>query len=94
MAPLFFKSKVFTADALIGPLKLLLTLLRVMSFPAPEFNVNAPSTFKAALCVMALLVLFAVNVPEIVLAPKSMAAFSVTATFAPINAKLPNILAA
>ena len=62
--------------------------------PDPAFIVVAPVTANVPLSVIALFVLFKLNVPDTVLAAKSIAAFSVTATFAPVNAKAPNVFAA
>ena len=56
--------------------------------------VVAPVTATVPLSVIALFVLFAVSVPDIVLAPKSIAAFSVMEALVPVNAKEPNALEA
>ena len=66
----------------------------IVRSPAPELSVVAPVIAKVPLSVIALPVLLKLAVPLIVDAPKSSAAFSVTATFAPVIARAPKVEAA
>ena len=60
-------------------------------FAVPELKVVAPVIASVPLSVIALFVLLKLAVPLIVETPRSRAAFSVTATFAPVIDKVPKV---